>query len=69
MSTDSEEMENLNRSITGIATVYELQLRNISKHHRHHAPAARARRTNRRHGLFGHEIAFRVHDVFALSLP
>ena len=31
MSTDSEEMENLNRSITGIATVYELQLRNISK--------------------------------------
>ena len=31
MTTDSEEMENLNRSITGIATVYELQLRNISK--------------------------------------
>ncbi len=31
MSTDSDEMENLNRSITGIATVYELQLRNISK--------------------------------------
>ena len=31
MSTDSEEMETLNRSITGIATVYELQLRNISK--------------------------------------
>ena len=30
MTTDSEEMENLNRSITGIATVYELQLRNIS---------------------------------------
>ena len=31
MSTDSEEMENLNRTLTGIATVYELQLRNISK--------------------------------------
>ena len=31
MTTDSEEMENLNRSLTGIATVYELQLRNISK--------------------------------------
>ena len=31
LSRDSEEMENLNRSITGIATVYELQLRNISK--------------------------------------
>lgn len=31
MTTDSEEMENLNRSITGIATVYELQLRNVSK--------------------------------------
>ena len=30
MTTDSEEMENLNRSLTGIATVYELQLRNIS---------------------------------------
>ena len=31
MSTDSEEMENLNRTLTGIATVYELQLRNVSK--------------------------------------
>lgn len=31
MSTDSEEMENLNRTLTGIATVYELQLKNISK--------------------------------------
>jgi HPt (histidine-containing phosphotransfer) domain-containing protein len=31
MSTDSEEMENLHRTLTGIATVYELQLRNISK--------------------------------------
>ena len=31
MTTDSQEMENLNRSLTGIATVYELQLRNISK--------------------------------------
>lgn len=31
MTTDSDEMENLNRSLTGIATVYELQLRNISK--------------------------------------
>ena len=31
MSTDSDEMENLNRTLTGIATVYELQLRNISK--------------------------------------
>ena len=31
MGTDSEEMENLNRTLTGIATVYELQLRNISK--------------------------------------
>ena len=31
MSTDSEERENLNRTLTGIATVYELQLRNISK--------------------------------------
>ena len=31
MSTDSEAMENLNRTLTGIATVYELQLRNISK--------------------------------------
>ena len=31
MTTDSEEMENLNRTLTGIATVYELQLRNISK--------------------------------------
>ena len=31
MSTDREEMENLNRTLTGIATVYELQLRNISK--------------------------------------
>ena len=31
MSTDSEEMENLNRTLTGIATVYELQLRNSSK--------------------------------------
>ena len=31
MSTDSEEMENLNRTLTGIATIYELQLRNISK--------------------------------------
>ncbi len=31
MSTDSEEMENLNRSVSGIDTVYELQLRNISK--------------------------------------
>ena len=31
MSTDSEEMENLNRTLTCIATVYELQLRNISK--------------------------------------
>ena len=31
MSTDSEEMENLNRTLTGIATAYELQLRNISK--------------------------------------
>ena len=31
MSTDSEEMENLNRTLTGIATVYEVQLRNISK--------------------------------------
>ena len=31
LTRDSEEMENLNRSITGIATVYELQLRNISK--------------------------------------
>ena len=31
MSTDSVEMENLNRTLTGIATVYELQLRNISK--------------------------------------
>lgn len=31
MSTDSEEMENLNRTLTGIATIYELQLKNISK--------------------------------------
>ena len=31
MSTDSEEMENLNRTLTGIASVYELQLRSISK--------------------------------------
>ena len=31
MSTDSEEMENLNRTLTGIVTVYELQLKNISK--------------------------------------
>lgn len=31
MSTDSEEMENLNRTLTGIATVYDLQLRSISK--------------------------------------
>ena len=31
LSHDSEEMENLNRTLTGIATVYELQLRNISK--------------------------------------
>ena len=31
MGTDSAEMENLNRTLTGIATVYELQLRNISK--------------------------------------
>ena len=31
MSTDSEEMENQNRTLTGLATVYELQLRNISK--------------------------------------
>lgn len=31
MTTDSDEMENLNRTLTGIATVYELQLRNISK--------------------------------------
>ena len=30
MSTDSEEMENLNRTLTGIATVYELQLRSVS---------------------------------------
>lgn len=31
LTRDSEEMENLNRTLTGIATVYELQLRNISK--------------------------------------
>ncbi len=31
MSTDSEEMENLNRTLTGLATVYELQLKSISK--------------------------------------
>lgn len=31
MGEDSEEMENLNRTITGISTVYELQLRSISK--------------------------------------
>ena len=31
MTTDSDEMENLNRTLTGIATVYELQLRNVSK--------------------------------------
>ena len=31
MGEDSEEMENLNRTITGISTIYELQLRSISK--------------------------------------
>lgn len=30
MTTDSEEMINLNRTLTGINTVYELQLKNIS---------------------------------------
>ena len=30
MSTDSEEMVNLNRTLTGINTVYELQLKSIS---------------------------------------
>lgn len=30
MTTDSEEMVNLNRTLTGINTVYELQLKNIS---------------------------------------
>lgn len=30
MTTDSEEMNNLNRTLTGINTVYELQLKNIS---------------------------------------
>lgn len=31
LTTDSEEMDKLNRAITGIATVYELQLRSVSK--------------------------------------
>lgn len=31
LATDSEEMDKLNRAITGIATVYELQLRSVSK--------------------------------------
>lgn len=31
MTTDSEEMENLNRTLTGISTVYELQLKTVSK--------------------------------------
>lgn len=31
MGTDSEEMENLDRTLTGIATIYELQLKTISK--------------------------------------
>ena len=30
LTTDSEEMSNLNRTLTGINTVYELQLKNIS---------------------------------------
>jgi gliding motility-associated protein GldL len=31
MGEDSEEMDNLNRTVTGISTVYELQLRSLSK--------------------------------------
>ena len=31
LTTDSEEMTNLNRTLTGINTVYELQLKSISK--------------------------------------
>lgn len=31
LATDSEEMENLNRTLTGIATVYELQLKTVSR--------------------------------------
>ncbi len=31
MSTDSEEMENLNRTLTGIARVYEMQLKSASQ--------------------------------------
>ena len=30
LTTDSEEMENLNRTLTGICKVYELQLRSAS---------------------------------------
>ena len=31
MSTDSAEMENLNRTLTGINTIYEMQLKSISQ--------------------------------------
>ena len=31
LSTDSEEMENLNRTLTGIARVYEMQLKSASQ--------------------------------------
>jgi chromosome segregation ATPase len=31
MSTDSVEMENLNRTLTGINTIYEMQLKSISQ--------------------------------------
>ena len=31
MTTDSEEMENLNRTLTGINTIYEMQLKSISQ--------------------------------------
>ena len=31
MTTDSEEMENLNRTLTGINTIYEMQLKSVSQ--------------------------------------
>jgi len=31
LATDSEEMENLNRTLTGIARVYEMQLKSASQ--------------------------------------